>query len=92
MNILKHDERGQKDTSLNSGGYVSADSQRLQELIDCLVGLATIYYVEQFYYLTIEIPGFNKPLYERAIRGMRLSEINYPFEHCGFIMLVFGYE
>ena len=71
---------------------MSADSKKLQEIIDTTVGLATIFFVEQFYFLTIEIPGFNKSLYKRAIKGIPVSEIAYPFEHCGLVHMLFQYN
>ena len=42
--------------------------------------------------MTIEIPGFNKSLYKRAIKGIRVSEIAYPFEHCGLVHMLFQYN
>jgi hypothetical protein len=71
---------------------VSVDDPKLEQILSTIVELAVVFFVEQFYYLTIEIPGYNKKLQQRAVKAIRISEITYPFEHCGLIHRIFEYK
>uniref|UniRef100_A0A7S3IFY6 Uncharacterized protein n=1 Tax=Strombidium inclinatum TaxID=197538 RepID=A0A7S3IFY6_9SPIT len=71
---------------------ISANDKEWDLVFDTMCYLATVFTVDQAMQQGINTKSYDEDLTKRGIKGMRISEIEDPPAHMGFIMQVFGYE